>query len=47
MPGYRPYTLGTELVADPGAGAATGVGYYIRKKRYLAYILTGFLLLFL
>jgi hypothetical protein len=47
MPGYRPYTLGVQLVADPGAGTAKGSAYYIRKKRYLAYILTGFLLLFL
>lgn len=41
-----PYTLGSQLPAAP-AGGAVGVGYYIRRKRYLAYTLLSLLLVFL
>jgi hypothetical protein len=39
-------SIGTQLgVAGPAPKG--GAAYYVRKKRYLAYILTGFLLLIL
>ena len=41
-----PYTLGTFLEAAPGAGLSGGA-YTMRRRRYLAYILTSFLLLVL
>ena len=41
-----PYTLGAQLPAAP-AGATGGVAYYMRRKRFLAYILTSIMLLIL
>lgn len=40
-----PYTLGAQLPAAPTG--TFGVGYYIRRKRYLAYIMMSILLAFL
>ena len=40
-----PYTLGTQLPAAPTG--TFGVGYYIRRKRYLAYTMLSVLLVFL
>ena len=34
-----PYTLGAQLPAAPG-GTAFGVGYWNRRKRFIAYIMS-------
>ncbi len=39
-----PYTLGSEMGAA-GAPALGGGAYYSRRRRYMAYILTGIILL--
>ena len=41
-----PYTLGTQLGAA-GVAPTGGASYYIRRKRFLAYILTSLVLLLL
>ena len=40
-----PYTLGVELPA--GAAGAGGGAFYIRKRRFIAYILTCLMLVLL
>lgn len=40
-----PYTLGTQLIADAGGTTPTGgAAYYARRKRFIAYCLTMFLM---
>ena len=39
-----PYTLGAQLPAAP-AGTVFGVGYYLRRKRFMAYMLTSIVLM--
>lgn len=38
-----PYTLGSQLAAA-GGGVSGGMAYYIRRKRFIAYITTCLLL---
>lgn len=41
-----PYTLGTELPAAP-AGVTGGAAYFLRRKRFLMYMLTSLAFLML
>lgn len=39
-----PYTLGAQLPAAPSGTPSGGAAYYGRRKRFMAYMLTMFLM---